>query len=350
MRSTQKGQPKDRAVKVLPEGRRAWLLILSRITLILAGLCAFVAFTTSMPGKSYAGAFAPLSPDEEQLSANLKNHVEMLAGAIGERNLIHYKSLQEGALYLEKSLTANGYQVSSQNYVAEGRAVRNLVTEIPGASRPSEIVVVGAHYDTVFECPGADDNTSGTAALLELARLLKPTHPARTVRFVTFVNEEPPYFQTANMGSWVYAKKAHAAHDNIVAALSLETVGMYSDVPESQHYPSGFGLLYPSPGNFIAFVANVASRGLVRETIRSFRRTTGFPSQGSAVPGWIAGVGWSDHWSFWQEGYPAVMVTDTAVFRNPNYHQPSDTPDTLDYDRMARVVRGLATVVTDLGK
>src|SRR5215467_8061639 len=345
-----KTQPKDLAVKLLPEGRRGWLLISLRITLVLALMLFFVVFTTSMPGKSYAGAFAPLSPEEKLLSANLKSHVETLAGTIGERNLIRYKSLEEGAEYLEKSFSSDGYSVSSQEYTVEGKAVRNLVVEIPGSSRRSEIVVVGAHYDTVFDCPGADDNTSGTAALLELARLLKATHPARTVRFVAFVNEEPPYFQTAKMGSWVYAKKAHAAHDNIVAALSLETVGMYSDVADSQHYPPGLGALYPSRGNFIAFVGNVGSRGLVRDTIRSFRRNTSFPSQGSAVPEWIAGVGWSDHWSFWQEGYPAVMVTDTAVFRNPNYHQPSDRPATLDYDRMARVVHGLATVISDLGK
>jgi len=337
-------------MKTFPDSRRGWLMVSFRFALILVAIGLFVVFTTSMPGKSYAGALAPLSPAEKQLSANLRSHVEMLAGTIGERNIIHYKSLQEGAEYLEKSLSGYGYQVSSQEYIADGKTVRNIVAEIPGSSRRSEIVVVGAHYDTVFDCPGADDNTSGVAALLELARLLKATHPGRTVRFVAFVNEEPPYFQTAKMGSWVYAKKVHADHENIVAALSLETVGMYSDAADSQHYPAGFDLLYPSQGNFIAFVGNVASRGLVRDTVRSFRRTTEFPSQGSAVPGWITGVGWSDHWSFWQEGYPAVMVTDTALFRNPNYHQPSDKPDTLDYDRMARVVRGLANVVTDLGK
>ena len=321
-----------------------------RLALVLVALGLFVVFATSMPGKSYSGALAPLSLEERQVSANLKNHVQLLAGKIGERNLIHYKSLQEGAKYLESSLRSDGYEVGSQEYVVDGSAVRNLVTEIPGGARHLEIVVVGAHYDTVYDCPGADDNTSGTAALLELARLLKPSHPARTIRFVAFVNEEPPYFQTANMGSWVYAKRAHAARENIVAAISLETIGMYTEKPGSQHYPAGFSLLYPSQGDFIAFVGNVGSRGLVRDTVKSFRHSTAFPSQGSAVPGWIAGVGWSDHWSFWQEGYPAVMVTDTALFRNPNYHQPSDKPDTLDYDRMARVVRGLATVIADLAK
>src|SRR5215471_6992542 len=161
----QKGNPSagGSPMKIFPDGRRGWLIVFLRFGLILLALGLFVAFTTSMPGKSYAGALAPLSPEEKQLSANLKSHVEKLAGTIGERNIIHYKSLQKGAEYLEKSLSSDGYQVSSQEYVADGRAVRNLIAEIPGASRGSEIVVVGAHYDTVFDCPGADDNTSGTA-------------------------------------------------------------------------------------------------------------------------------------------------------------------------------------------
>jgi Zn-dependent M28 family amino/carboxypeptidase len=152
------------------------------------------------------------------------------------------------------------------------------------------------------------------------------------------------------MGSWVYARHAHSRHENIVAAISLETIGLYSDAENSQHYPAGFNLLYPSKGNFIGFVGNLASRQLVREMVRSFRRTTALPSEGTAAPEWIAGAGWSDHWSFWQEGYPAVMVTDTAPFRNQNYHLRSDTPDTLDYDRTARVVQGLGRVITALGR
>ncbi len=163
-----------------------------------------------------------------------------------------------------------------------------------------------------------------------------------------FVNEEPPYFQSAQMGSWVYAKACHDRDENVVAMISLETIGYYSDAPNSQHYPFPFGLLYPSTADFIAFVGNTASRALVRETVASFRRHAQFPSEGAAVPGWITGVGWSDHWAFWQEGYPALMVTDTAPFRYPHYHDSTDTPDKLDYERFARVVDGLAGVVGDL--
>src|SRR5262249_20757353 len=149
------------------------------------------------------------------------------------------------------------------------RRVRNLVAVIPGGARAQEIVVVGAHYDTVSDCPGADDNTSGVAALLELARLLKGERPARTVRLVAFVHEEAPWVQTGDMGSWAYAKEARRRNENIVAALSLETIGMYSDAEGSQQYPAGFASLYPSKGNFISFIGNLSSRALVREAVAS---------------------------------------------------------------------------------
>ena len=272
-------------------------------------------------------------------------------GEIGERNVIAYRSLQKGAQYIEDTWRSQGYEVTSQEYVVQMRKVRNLIAEIHGGSRANEIVILGAHYDTVDDCPGADDNTSGVAALLEVARILKDSHPARTLRFVAFVNEEDPWFQTENMGSWVYAKQAHKLHENIVAAISVESIGTYSDAEGSQQYPDErFKFLYPARGNFIAFVGNLGSRGLVRDAIRSFRATATIPSVGGALPPFIEGVSWSDHWSFWQEGYPAIEVTDTPPFRNKNYHQPTDKPDTLDYDRMTRVVHGLVRVVTDLGK
>ncbi|HEX7287817.1 MAG TPA: M28 family peptidase [Candidatus Angelobacter sp.] len=264
-----------------------------------------------------------------------------------ERNLIAYQPLLNTAQYIEDKFKGFGYQVISQEYMVQMRKVRNLIVEIPGDARAKEIVVVGAHYDTVYDCPGADDNTSGLAALLELSRLFKDSHPARTLRFVAFVNEEPPWFQTENMGSWIYAKEAHKQEEKIVSMLSLETIGMYSDAEGSQQYPEGFKRLYPSKGNFIAFVGDLSSHALVRQAVGAFRATNSLPSEGSSAPAWISGVGWSDHWSFWQEGYPAIMVTDTAPFRNGNYHEPSDKPETLDYDRMARAVRGLKGVVTD---
>lgn len=325
------------------------LVSLVFLAIILVPLI-FLVLMIAMPGKSYSGPLPALSPEESELEARLKVHVSFLAEKIGERNVIAYQALQNASQYIEDFLKGQGYEVKSQEYTTQGKKVRNLVAEIPGGSRASEIVVIGAHYDTVYDCPGADDNGSGVAGLLELARRLKSAHPSRTLRFVAFVNEEPPWFQTEHMGSMVYSRRAKEQHENIVAAISLETIGMYSDAEGSQHYPSGLGLFYPTKGNFIGFVGNLSSRKLVREVVRSFRAGSKFPSEGTATPESIPGVGWSDHWSFWQENYPAIMVTDTAPFRNRNYHRPTDTADTLNYERMARVVNGLEKVVRELGK
>ena len=333
----------------MPRPRRwSWRAVALRWTVIVALLVFFVAFMIEMPGKSYRGPLPALSSDEAKIKANLQKHVSMLAGEIGPRNTIQFEALEKTSEYLEDSFKHLGYTVSSQEYTVDGKNVRNLIAEIRGGARASEIVVVGAHYDTVMDSPGADDNSSGVAGLLEIARILKTSHPARTLRLVAFVNEEPPYFQTATMGSRIYAKRAHEDRESIVAAVSIETIGMYSDEKGSQHYPAGFSVLYPSEGNFIGFVGNTSSRPLVREMVRTFRETAAFPSEGIAAPAWIAGIGWSDHWSFWQEGYQAVMVTDTAPFRNANYHLQSDKPETLDYERMARVVQGLAKIVSRL--
>jgi Zn-dependent M28 family amino/carboxypeptidase len=207
---------------------------------------------------------------------------------------------------------------------------------------------VGAHYDSVAGTVGANDNCTGVAAVLELARLLRGRKLQRTVRFVLFANEEPPYFQTGDMGSLVYARQLRRDRVQVSVMISLETMGFYSDVPGSQKYPPVLGSFYPSRGDFIGFVGNSESRDLVRRSIRTFRESTSFPSEGVAAPADWPGVGWSDHWSFWQEGYPAIMITDTAVFRYPYYHTSLDTSDKVDFSRMARVVEGVRRVVESL--
>ncbi len=301
-----------------------------------------------MPLRSHSGPLPAPTEAERTSAAEIRRHVEALAGQIGERNMWRYPSLLAAAEYIRQGFASRGFSVQTQDYEVDGRTVSNLQAEIPGSSRASEIVLVGAHYDSVRGCPGANDNASAVAALLELGRLLRGTSPEATVRLVAFVNEEPPFFQGAQMGSVVYARHARRSGDTVSAMLSLETIGFYSDAPGSQAYPPPFGLLYPDRGNFIAFVGNTASSALVRQCLASFRRHTDFPSQGIAAPAAVPGVGWSDHWSFWQEGYPAVMITDTAPYRYSHYHLPSDTPEKLDYERTARVVGGLARVVSEL--
>jgi Zn-dependent M28 family amino/carboxypeptidase len=202
--------------------------------------------------------------------------------------------------------------------------------------------VVGAHYDTVPGSPGADDNASGVAVLIELAAMKMP------VRLVAFANEEPPYSFGPDMGSWAWAKRARDRGEPIRAMFSLEMLGYYRDTAGSQRYPAPLGLFYPDRADFIAFVGDLGARGLVRRSIGAFRKSAAFPSEGVAAPAFIPGVTWSDHWSFRRHGYPAIMITDTAFYRYPHYHLPNDTPDKLDYERMARVTLGLAAMLNEL--
>jgi Zn-dependent M28 family amino/carboxypeptidase len=301
-----------------------------------------------MPLKSHRGPLPPLTAEQGALRDALKRDVQKLAGDIGERNVYFAAKLRAAADYVEASFKASGHKVLRHTFQALGETCHNLEVEISGAKFANEIVVIGAHYDSVSGSPGANDNGSGVAALLALARAFGTNQPARTLRFVAFVNEEPPFFQTAEMGSLVYAKMCQQRNDNIVAMLSLETIGYYTDADHSQKYPFPVGLFYPSRGDFIAFVGNTTHSHLVRQCIALFRRHAQFPSEGGALPSALPGIGWSDHWAFWQAGYPALMVTDTAPFRYPWYHTAQDVPDKLDYERMARVVRGLEKVVAEL--
>jgi hypothetical protein len=320
------------------------LAILGLVVAALAVVAYFVMI--KMPGTSYAGPLPALTETQRHLADELSQYVHHLAGEpIGERNLDRPDKLDEAVQWLSQTLADMGYEVRRQEFDVAGQLCVNLDVELPGSSGASEVIVVGAHYDTVPDCPGANDNGTGVAATLALARRFAGTQPKRTLCFALFTNEEPPYFQTSTMGSVVYANACKARGDHVLAMFSMETIGCYSDAPGSQQYPPILNLVYPSTGNFIAFVGNLKSRALVRETVRSFRELAQFPSEGGAVPGWMTGVGWSDHWAFWQAGYSAVMVTDTAPFRYPHYHRASDTPDKIDYQRTARVVEGMALVI-----
>ena len=289
-----------------------------------------------------------MTDQESELKRRLSAHVHKLAGEIGERNMAKPAALDAAARYIAESFTASGYQTSAQEFKVSGRTVRNVEAELRGKTRPDEVVLLGAHYDSVLGSPGANDNATGVAAVLELARLFSAAKSDRSIRFVCFVNEEPPYFRSEDMGSWHYAKRCREQNESVAAMLSLETIGYYSDTKGSQLYPMPFGLLYPDTANFIGFVGNPASRDLLFKCIGAFRRNTQFPSEGIAAPSWIQGIDWSDHSCFWSRGYPAIMITDTAPFRYPYYHSSEDTPDKVDYARTARVVAGLSRIVNEL--
>ena len=303
-------------------------------------------FGVRVPGKNASSA-APLSADEIKLRDELRADVQTLAGDIGERNVLHYARLSQAADFIENSFSSAGLKPRRDIYELNGNAYCNIEVEIPG--RRPEIVLIGAHYDSVIGAPGANDNGSGVAAVLALARRFAGKSAEQTLRFVAFVNEEPPFFQTPQMGSFVYASRCKERGDRIVAMISLETIGCFSDAPHSQTYPApGLGIFYPKVGNFIGLVGNVHSRSLLRRAIATFRAQEKLPSEGASLPAFIPGVSWSDQWSFWKQGYPAIMVTDTAPFRYPYYHRSTDTADKLDYDRFALVVSGMEAVIADL--
>ena len=327
---------------MLANKRLAWAVRLAVIPLvILAGIW----FVTGMPGSSWSGPLPPLTDKERLIHDNLKHHVTELAGRIGERNVWRTGSMAAAASYIRAEFEAAGYEINIQSFPSRGETLNNLEAVLPGHDAADEIIVVGAHYDSVAGSPGADDNASGVAALLELARLLAGTTLSRSVHFVAFANEEAPFFYGDEMGSNLYAARAQAQGKRIEAMLSLETMGYFTDQPGSQRYPFPFSLFYPDTGNFIGFVGNLASRALVRQAIGAFRASTPFPSDGVAAPSGIEGIHWSDHWSFWEAGYPAIMVTDTAPFRYPHYHEATDTSEQLDYSGFARVTSGLVEVI-----
>ena len=318
---------------------------------LVIGAVILIPLDTRMPGVSYQRPLPPLTPMEQVTRGNLRRHVEELAGRIGERNMHHRGALTAAASYIRTQFESAGLAVTDEPYEIDGDSVANLVATLRGSSRPDEIVVVGAHYDSVSGSPGANDNASGVAALLCIARALAAEEGShRTIRFVAFVNEEPPYFQTPSMGSRVHARRAKAKGEEIVAMLSLETIGYYSEELNSQYFPYHLGIFYPWTGDFVGFVADRDSKALLFESVAAFRRHAHFPSEGLAAPAWITGVDWSDHWSFWEEGYAALMVTDTAPFRYPHYHRQEDTPDKICFDCLTRVTEGLIHVVKALSK
>jgi peptidase M28-like protein len=335
---------------IVPHTRWGKIRMIALASILPLLFLAIWLFTVKMPGPAFAGPLAPLTPEQELLRGRLEQHVRALASEIGVRSDAEYANVQRAAAYIDSVLRSLGYAVVSQEFSAggRGRTYRNLEATLAGTTHRHEVVLLGAHYDTAEGALGADDNASGVAGVLELARSFAGAPQPRTVRFVLFANEEPPWFPTANMGSRHYASAARTRNDRIVAMLSIESIGYYDTQAGSQRYPFPLNLAYPDVGDFIGFVSNLKSRGLLHRAIGAFRAHAQFPTQGAAAPAWVPGVWWSDHWSFWLEGYPAIMITDTAPYRNPFYHTQADAPDKLDYARMARVVDGLAAVVRAL--
>lgn len=322
--------------------------MLTMIILSVLFAVVFLIYMTSMPGQSYQGAKPTLDQEGLTLIANTKAHIESLSRNPMGRNLAVIDGLTPAKEYIIQKFTEYGYTVSLQNYELEQKTFTNISAELSGQEKAAEIIVIGAHYDSVDGSPGANDNASGVAALLEIARLFKQQSVKRTIQFVAFANEESPFFQTTGMGSFVYATQLADQQEKVVAMLALETIGYYTETPNSQAYPAPLHYFYPTTGNFIGFVGQWSARSLVKKVVGIFRQHATLPSEGAALPSFIPGVDFSDHWAFSQYRYPALMITDTAPFRYPFYHTAQDTPDKIDYEKMVRVILGLKAVIIEL--
>jgi hypothetical protein len=323
----------------MPQRRRkkSWLL---RLAVLLGVVAGGVFWLIRNP------VIVPASPVDAPAAqgVRLEADVRYLTGTAASRKAANTPALDAAARYIVNSFVAAGCGARQYPYRVDGADYTNVICSFGPADAPR--LVIGAHYD-VFTGPGADDNASGVAALLELARLMGAAKPALAHRLdlVAFTLEEPPHFRTPNMGSYVHARRLVDDGAALKLAISVEMVGYFSDDPGSQHYAaSALGWLYPDRADFIGVVGRTFDRSAVK-------RVKGLMAAAEAVPVWsinapvaLAGIDFSDHWSFWQHGLPAVMVTDTAFLRNPNYHRPTDTADTLDYRRMAGVVDGLFQV------
>jgi len=338
----------DKHRLLLPMASR---LVNMTLLLALVALVALGVFIMYMPGKSLNQWVIPEDDNEllTERKQRLKGHVNFLAQSIGERSSSVPGSLDASLDYLESYLKENDLNYERKSFGPQNRYA-NLEVTLAGQSSSEKILVVGAHYDSAVGTPGANDNASGVALLLELARDLKDLKLEQEIRLVFFVNEEPPYFKTPLMGSKVYAENLRQESKEVSCMISLETLGYYSDQKGSQRYPAPLNLFYPSTGNFVAVVGNLRSASTIRKTVSIMRQQSIMPVQGGAFPEFLPGISWSDHWSFWQAGYCGLMLTDTAPFRFPFYHTSRDLPEAIDFMRLSLLSKILPVVVSTLTK
>jgi Zn-dependent M28 family amino/carboxypeptidase len=313
------------------------------------GVVCLIGYMTWMPSAKLLLDEKTISSELAELEAQLRGHVEALSKSKVGRNYVVVDYLTPAKRYISEQFEELGYKVTYHNYKILNDEHSNIIVDIPSGSESAPVLIVGAHYDSVEYSPGANDNASGVAAIIEMGRYFAGSAPKNyRLRLIAFANEEPPFYQTEEMGSLVYAKSLTASEDDILGMISLETIGYYTEERDSQKYPAPFNYFYPDTGNFVAFVGNLQSRAFVTSSISLFRQNSSVPSEGVASPGFVPGVSWSDHWSFWVSGHDAIMVTDTALYRYEHYHKSTDTPDKLNYQQYAKVVYGLCKMVEGL--
>ena len=320
---------------------RLMLLAVTIFILLLIGLWFWV--TQPLLSRVKASSERTVDP------ARLQTHVHNLSVELSPRDESHIENLDLVAAYIKNEFSQTTTSVSEQPYRVNDKSYRNVIAQF--GPETEERIVVGAHYDTAGPLPGADDNASGVAGLIELARLLGRQPPPLRVELVAFSLEEPPYFRTTGMGSSVHARSHREKNVRVRAMLNLEMIGYFTDAANTQHFPAGvLGAFYPSSGNFIGVVGRLSDWSLVRRTKAAMRNATPLPVYSINAPNFIPGVDFSDQLNYWHAGYKAAMITDTAFYRNPNYHTARDTEEKLDYKRMAMVVEGVYAAVLELAQ
>jgi Peptidase family M28 len=320
---------------------------LSRIVLIAAALCSLLAIYVTQPLLPFGTMPTNASPAVD--TVKLEQHVHMLSQTLAPRDQSHLENLDAAADYIRTELTRRGGRVSEQPYKVKERLFRNVIASF--GPEAGERIVIGAHYDACDPLPGADDNASGVAGLIELAGLLSAHPPALCVDLVAYTLEEPPYFATTAMGSYMHAEQLRKSGVEVRLMMSLEMIGYFTDAPHSQKYPAAaMALFYPDTGNFITVGGRFGEASLTRRIKAIMKSASDLPVYSFTAPDGAYGIDFSDNRNYWYFEYPAVIVSDTAFFRNRNYHTAADTADTLDYARMAKVVQGVYAVVADAEK
>ncbi len=311
----------------------------TKVALVLGGMGALGALTLFAIVQPTTPA-VPVSVEKRADPEALERHVRMLSEEFVPRDYTHPENLKRTADYIAEQWKAAGLQVEQQSYEAEGRTYWNVVARI-GAAAPTSVVV--AHYDTCDELPGADDNASGVAGLIELGRILATQPPAGGIELAAVSTEEPPYFRSEHMGSAVHAEQLRRSERNIRWVISMEMIGTFVDTPDSQKFPiEALTLIYPDQGNFIAVIGDLGAMAEVRRVKAGMQAADTIPVWSMNAPTLLQGIDWSDHRSYRAQGFGAVMVTDTSYLRNFHYHTAEDTADRLDYRRMAQVVDAVA--------
>jgi hypothetical protein len=325
-----------------------------------AVLLATGAFLVVFVGYSYWYMIEPEAPWEGEplessmpeelvaIESTLRDDVAYLSETIGPRNPSHYDALVLSADWIRSRWSAYGYEVLEQHFDVEGMDCENLEVEIRGRRAPSEIILLGAQYDSWPESPGANNNAGGVAVLMQVSEMLRGYEPDRTIRLVAFTTQEPPYSKTEWQGSVHYARRSHDREEDIRVMMSMDAIGVYKQDAGTQTLPFPFSLLYPDRGNFLAFIADLGTRARLVEATRGFNRASSFPLEAGAVPRWVKGASWSDHASFWDFGYPGIQITDTGAFRSAAHTTSDDTMEKMDFAALARVAVGMYGAVVEL--